>query len=388
MNETSSIIQDWMIIGRYSNDSTPQETDLSVVELTADPSRRAASLKPYACLSQAHDVSGLPFESPTYLCFACPPAFPCALLLLASEAASGEGRVGALRLTLDPERASFSLAELAAAPSGGVHPCHVATDPRRAALLCCNYAADDSGGALSAFSLSCSPPSSLSQLAPLGVLRPAAPAPDPSLGEAFRAPHLHMALPYDDALAFVADLGSSAIYAATRAEDGAWSIAHRYALPAGSGPRHLAFAAGRSLLLCCTEWSCEVLVFGVGEDRALRLLSAAPTRDAAEDDMAVPNYVAAIRVVDRFVYVSNRGLDTIAALELVEGRLVRLQSVSTGGKWPRDFAVHPSGRFLVVANQRTSDVHLIWRDPDTGLLTPSGTTLSIPSPASILFYTN
>jgi 6-phosphogluconolactonase len=39
-----------------------------------------------------------------------------------------------------------------------------------------------------------------------------------------------------------------------------------------------------------------------------------------------------------------------------DGRLTRLAIPSCGGNWPRNFALAPGGRFLLVANQYSGEV--------------------------------
>lgn len=55
----------------------------------------------------------------------------------------------------------------------------------------------------------------------------------------------------------------------------------------------------------------------------------------------------------RFLYCSNRGHDSIAAFKInpLNGELTFLAHESTGGKTPRNFAIDPTGGFLLVANQ-------------------------------------
>jgi 6-phosphogluconolactonase len=55
--------------------------------------------------------------------------------------------------------------------------------------------------------------------------------------------------------------------------------------------------------------------------------------------------------------------------------------------WPRDFNLDPSGRFMLVAGERADQIRLYRIDTETGLLTATGTTLALPSPASVLFVT-
>jgi len=58
---------------------------------------------------------------------------------------------------------------------------------------------------------------------------------------------------------------------------------------------------------------------------------------------------------------------------------------SRRGDWPRNFSLHPSGRWLLVANQRSDSVVVFGRDPDTGRLTPMRQRIALPSPVCLRF---
>jgi 6-phosphogluconolactonase len=102
-------------------------------------------------------------------------------------------------------------------------------------------------------------------------------------------------------------------------------------------------------------------------------------------------YPAAVRVHPggKFVYASTRGENScITAFSINSDRSVsRVQVMEQVPNWPRDFNVDPSGRFMLVAGERADFIRLYLIDPETGLLTATGTTLALPSPASVLFVT-
>jgi len=58
---------------------------------------------------------------------------------------------------------------------------------------------------------------------------------------------------------------------------------------------------------------------------------------------------------------------------------------SRRGDWPRNFSLHPSGRWLLVANQRSDSVVVFGRDPDTGRLTPMRQRIALPSLVCLRF---
>jgi 6-phosphogluconolactonase len=90
----------------------------------------------------------------------------------------------------------------------------------------------------------------------------------------------------------------------------------------------------------------------------------------------------------RFLYVSNRGHDSLAvfAVDPTTGALRRTAVVPVGGKTPRHFALAPSGRFLLVAHQDSNTVAVFRLDPATGGLAAVGDAVPVPRPVCLLFW--
>ena len=88
----------------------------------------------------------------------------------------------------------------------------------------------------------------------------------------------------------------------------------------------------------------------------------------------------------RFVWVANRGHDSIAVLALDDtGETAELVStVGCGGNWPRDLALDPSGRRLYAANEHSGDVTWFDLDPRTGVPSRAG-SLAVPAASCVIF---
>jgi 6-phosphogluconolactonase len=67
------------------------------------------------------------------------------------------------------------------------------------------------------------------------------------------------------------------------------------------------------------------------------------------------------------------------------GTLMPVEHVATQGKTPRNFALDPSGAYLLAANQDSGNVVVFRTGPKTGRLTPTGTVLEVPFPVSLVF---
>jgi 6-phosphogluconolactonase len=59
--------------------------------------------------------------------------------------------------------------------------------------------------------------------------------------------------------------------------------------------------------------------------------------------------------------------------------------VSTGGKMPWHFALHGSGRWVLVANRDSNAVNVLARDPRSGLLRDTGKALTTNQPVHVVF---
>jgi 6-phosphogluconolactonase len=63
-----------------------------------------------------------------------------------------------------------------------------------------------------------------------------------------------------------------------------------------------------------------------------------------------------------------------------------IEIVSTGGKTPRNFAIDPSGSFLLAANQNSDSIATFSIDRSSGRLTKTGRSLETPQPVCLKFH--
>jgi 6-phosphogluconolactonase len=155
----------------------------------------------------------------------------------------------------------------------------------------------------------------------------------------------------------------------------------------GTGPRHMAFHPNGRFAYLVGEMGGTVMVFAYdsqhGSLRPLQTISTLPP------DFKGQNTSAEVQVLPsgKFLYVSNRGPDDIAIFSIEDdgARLSLRGFQSTLGKGPRYIGVDPTGRFLLAANQYSDSVILYRIDPQTGALTPTGTSAQVGIPVSLLF---
>jgi len=66
-----------------------------------------------------------------------------------------------------------------------------------------------------------------------------------------------------------------------------------------------------------------------------------------------------------------------------DGTLREIQRRPSEGREPREFAITPDGRFMLIANQLSDSLVLLRRDPDSGLLGETLQTLTLGRPSDI-----
>jgi len=157
-------------------------------------------------------------------------------------------------------------------------------------------------------------------------------------------------------------------------------------LPGGAGPRHMAFHPEAPLVYLLNELNSTLTVLERDTDTgALAVLETASTvPDGVEDNLTADVHVHGS---GEWVYASNRGHDSVAVFDVGgDGRtLSRTQVVPTGGEWPRNFVLTPSGDHLLAENAHTDDVVTFAIDPVDGTLAATGDSLAIPSPTCLQF---
>jgi 6-phosphogluconolactonase len=157
-------------------------------------------------------------------------------------------------------------------------------------------------------------------------------------------------------------------------------------VPPGSGPRHFAFHPKGMYAYACGEMTSTVIAFSYNPEKGvltqLQVLSTLP-------EPVKGNSTAETQVSPdgKFVYVSNRGHNSIAIFEVDQatGKLTAKGHCPTGGKIPRNFGIDPSGAFLIAANQDSNNIVVFKIDPKTGMPSPTGHQAEVPKPVCVRF---
>ncbi len=284
-------------------------------------------------------------------------------VLYSVEELSPQGRIRAFAMGeqgLEP-RACLS--------TGGADPCHICLDEGERYLLTANY----TSGSLAAFGLD----GEGIPVREADFIQHSGSGRNPARQE---GPHVHFSCVRGER-AFVVDLGTDLvhIYGLDRKTGRLEDTGKPLRLPAGAGPRHLAFHPGiPGLIYVACELDSSVALFREKEGEYVPegMVSALPESFHGE------NTAAAIRIHGDRLLVSNRGHDSIAVFSMQEDGGLRLcQTVPTGGKVPRDFAV--MGEYVVIANQGSDEITALRMNLATGQLEPTDIRTPMHRPTCI-----
>jgi len=155
----------------------------------------------------------------------------------------------------------------------------------------------------------------------------------------------------------------------------------------GSGPRHMTFGRDGKFAYVNNEMTSTVTSFSYDDKSGalaeVQTLSTLPEGFKGNTSTAE----IAVHPSGKFLYVSNRGHDSIATFSIdpAKGTLAFIEAFPTGGKTPRHFAIAPSGNHLLIENQGTGNIILCAIDPETGRLKTVGTPAQVPSPVCVVF---
>ena len=287
----------------------------------------------------------------------------------------GDGSVNAFRY--DP--ASGKLEFVNSAPAGGNSPCYVSVDNKNKFAFVGNYG----GGSLSAVPIN--PDGSLSDKVQFIQHQGS------SINKGNQEkPHVHATLlSKDGKYLFVPDLGTDKIniYQVDAAKAQPLTPASQpfVSVTPGSGPRHFTFHPNGKWAFLIQEITGVVTAFEYSNGKltareSVTLVSPGSTgRIDAADIHVSPD--------GKFLYGSLRGdINEIVICSIDNGgKLALAGRQSTLGKTPRNFAIDPTGKFLLVANQNSDKIIVFKRDEKTGLLAATGTKISIGAPVCLVF---
>jgi 6-phosphogluconolactonase len=155
-------------------------------------------------------------------------------------------------------------------------------------------------------------------------------------------------------------------------------------LEEGAGPRHLAFHPKKNWLYTLNELNNTVsLIIEKNNEYVIQGTFSMLPKDFTGYSKGADIHISAD---GKFLYASNRGHNSIAIfkIDLAAGSLELIGFESTKGDGPRNFAISPNEDFLIVANEKTSNIVSFKRNAKNGKLS-FVSEIKAPNPVCILF---
>ena len=200
-------------------------------------------------------------------------------------------------------------------------------------------------------------------------------------------PHAHLILQEPETgHVYIPDLGLDKIIIYSLTEGRLDSIGYAQA-PPGAGPRHIAFHDNGKFMAAVNEINNTVVIYTRDVQGLFTVAwQSGPTVPSGFEGSTTASDIHFSKD-GKALYASNRGHNSVAVFgfDPETGKLDPKGWITEGIDFPRNFAVDPTGKYLLVANQKGADivVYAIGEDPTE--LTFTGQRAEIAEPVCILF---
>ncbi len=329
-------------------------------------------------------VSSAKAENPSYLVASRDGRHVYAVNELPGDAGPASVRGGVSAFDFDAKTGALKFVNRVSAQ--GNDPCYLSLSPDGRYLVVANYSvASDPGGSFSVF------PVEATGALGAAVLNVHHEGTGPVKGRQDGA-HVHSTVfSPDGKYLFVQDLGADKLYSYRYTPDGSRGLIgpteSRYTLAkAGSGPRHLVFGANGRFAYVTNELNASVDVYRYDDGRLAHIETVPMTAPGFAGK--VGGGALHLSPDGRFLYATNRGDANdivIYAVNAADGKLTLVGRQSSLGKTPREFAIDPSGKWLIVGNQDSDSVFVFRRDIASGRLEPNPARIRIDKPVDFKF---
>lgn len=289
----------------------------------------------------------------------------------------GDNKGAANAFSFDKKEGTLSLinSEL----TGGDDPCYIAVDKTGNHVITANY----SGGSITLFDVNEKGALSIAKevISFMGSGQNA---------QRQKQPHLHSVIFSPDGnYLFAADLGTDKIHKfnVSMASDSNYismGTPPAFAVDKGSGPRHMEFHPNGKYLYLINELSGTVNVFVYNKENGdindVQNVLADTLRAGGSADIHLsPN--------GKFLYASNRlegdGI-AIFSVNQLDGTLTKVGYQETAVH-PRNFAISPNGKFLLVASRDDNLIQIFRINQNTGLLENEYKDIKVSMPVCLKF---
>jgi 6-phosphogluconolactonase len=286
------------------------------------------------------------------------------MLIATSTAQDGNGTLSLYAIDRNNDNNHGSLYRRNVTNSSGLNPAYVTFDNRGNYALVANYGAGDqnsTGQSVAVFPVN---HSDFAFERPTSVSFHTGNSTNPDR-QAGPHPHMFTTDPFANAFAFSPDLGTDQVYQYKfNASSGVLAAATApYVSPdmSGSGPRHIAFHPDRLFAYVINELANTIDVFTY-DSQAGQLTALVQSISTLPDGFSGSSEAAEILVTPngKYVYASNRGYDSIVGYYVnplsTDFHLKRISFTTERISTPRNFAIDPNGRFLLVGCSTTNEI--------------------------------
>lgn len=287
------------------------------------------------------------------------------------------GAIGALKIL---ENGTLDVINLSPTKSGGA--CHVSLDASGKVVFAASY------GSGSVASFLVQEEGSLSE--PVSVIQHEGSSVHPRRQT---RPHAHyFAAGPQNKFAYAPDLGmDQVVIYQFDVETGELTAAGAGEVADGAGPRHMKFSQDGKFAYVLNELTLTVTTFRHDpENGSLTEVATIPAVPEGTDLEAMSCAEIVVHPSGKFVYTSQRDLQTrdeaspmgrnsLSVYRVTgEGTLQRVQTISAGVRIPRNFNIHPDGKWLLVGGQFSDDVQVFAIQEENGKLSPHGEPVACP----------
>jgi len=304
--------------------------------------------------------------SPSYLCVSGNRKF----LYAVDEQSEGEASAYAIQ--------PRSLSKLNTVKFDGKGPCHIALDSESRFAVVSAY----SGGTLNVL-----------PIAEDGRLLPASDnfkneGSGPNIKRQ-TGPHLHYAAFYGDSI-YACDLGTDQVLRLAfepKSQKMAVDLKATGKTEPGAGPRHFVLSRDGKHLYANNEMGMSVSVFSRSGDQGfLSLVQTIATVPNVETLESWSTAAIKLHPTLPVLYVSNRGRNAVTVFAILSNGQLEFKALQDlDAVEPRDFAIDPSGRWMVVAGQKSGELEVFEVAAKTGLLKPTSQKIKLSKPVCVIF---
>ena len=177
---------------------------------------------------------------------------------------------------------------------------------------------------------------------------------------------------------YVIDLGNDCIYIYNLKLE----CINQIKVKKGTGPRHLVVDNDENILYVVTEYSNQIFMYKKeGKEFVLK------QEISTKQEKSIESYASAIKMSkdNKYIYVTNRGENTISVFEKKNDKLEQIQSISSCGDFPRDIILTEDENHILVANQKSNSVVIFYRNRQDGTISENQVSeIKIEKPSCII----